>query len=229
MKNILSLSLIMLSFLSTFAQKSAVIAALNKQGIDTSILSAQSKQKPNDYSYDLKYTSIAENKETVTLANFNPSKPEAERWTVISIEGKTPSKSAIATFRKNHIKPSAAVSLPDESTYQVEKETADILVISYKLDARSIPAEASFMKDCRLHLNINLKTKKLEKIESLNEKPLKIKIFNAQKMDLVVTLGYNEAEQQYYTISEDLNLIIKFLGQLVPMETLSEYSNYKKI
>jgi len=229
MKNFLSLSLLMLSFLSTFAQKSSVISALTKYHIDTNILNAQSKPKLANYSYDLKYTSIGDNKETVTLANFDPSKPEAERWTVISIQGKSPSKSDIATFRKNHIKPSAAAALPDESTYQVEKETPESLVISYKPDPKSIPAEAAFMKDCRLHLTVNLKTKRLEKIESLNEKPLKIKIFNAQKMDLVVTLGYNETEKQYYTVSEDLNLIIKFLGQLVPMETLSEYSNYKKI
>jgi len=229
MKKLLLLIFLNLSVLLSFAQKSLVIDAFTKHGIDPSILEAQTKQRSDNYAFDYKYTSISGNKETVTTASFDPSKPEQDRWTVISVKGKTPSTSEIKAFRKSHSQPQPISGKVDESTYKIEKQNADLLLISYKQDPSSISAEASFMKDCRLYMTVNLKTKRLEKLQSLNEKPLKIKIFNAEKLDLVVKYIYNEKEKCYFTESEDLNLIVKFLGQLAPMETISEYSNYRKI
>jgi len=229
MKKLLLFAFLNLSALLSFAQKSLVFDAFTKHGIDAAILDAEIKKRPDNYAFDFKYTSIASNKETVTMASFDPSKPEQERWTVISVKGKAPSASDIKTFRKNHAQPQPIAGKVDDSTYKIEKENADVLVISYKQDPTSLPSEAAFMKDCRVYMTVNLKTKRLEQVQSLNEKKLKIKIFNAEKLDLVVKFIYNETEKRYFTKSEDLNLIIKFLGQLAPMETLSEYSNYRKI
>ena len=229
MKKLLSISVLILLALNSFAQKSAVLSAFEKHGIDKSILEAKTIEKVDNYAFDFKYTSIAGDKETVTLAKYDPTKPMEERWTVISVKGKAPSKSQVNTFIKNHNVPKTAPALPDESTYKIEKETADILVISYKQDPNTLAAEAAFMKDCRLYMTVNLKTKRLESIQSLNEKPLKIKIFNAEKLDLMVKFTFDEAANRYFTASEDLNMIIKLLGQLAPMETISEYSNYKKV
>jgi len=229
MKKLLLLLFLNLTVLFSFAQKSLVLDAFAKYGIDVIILEPQAKQRPENFAFDYKYTSITGNKEVVTMANFNPSKPEQERWTVTSVKGKAPSASEIKTFRKSHSQAQPIAGKVDESTYKIEKENADQLVVSYKQDLSSMPSQASFMKDCRLYMTINLKTKRLEKLQSLNEKPLKIKIFNAEKLDLTVKYIYNEEEKRYLTESEDLNLIVKFLGQLTPMETISEYSNYRKI
>ncbi|WP_214227714.1 hypothetical protein [Pedobacter sp. B4-66] len=227
MKKIILLVILNLSALILFAQKSVVFESFKKYGIDPAILEINSGNRPENYTFDYKYTVITGDKETVTLAQFDPSKPEEERWQVISVKGKTPSRSEIKTFRKNHSKTPVAAKT-DDSSYKIEKVTADSLVISYKQIPESIPEEAKFMKDCKLYMTVNLKTGRLEKLQSLNEKPLKIKIFNAEKLDLVVKYKYDEKEKRYFTESEDLNLMIKFLGQLTPMETLSEYSNYKK-
>jgi hypothetical protein len=228
MKKIVVIFLLNVSVLTVMAQKQIVLDAFSKHGINESVLDPQNKQSSEDYAYDLKYTSISGNKESVTLVQYDPSKPADERWTVISVKGKTPSSSEVKTFKKNHSKQPVTAKV-DDATYLVEKETPDYLVISYKQDPASIPQETQFMKDCRLHMTINLKTKKMEKLQSLNEKPLKIKIFNAEKLDLVIKYNWNEQEKRYFTESEDLNLIVKFLGQLTPMETISEYSNYRKI
>jgi len=228
MKKLLFLTILNFSVLMSFAQKSVILDAFTKYSIDPSILEMETKERPKDYMFDYKYTTITGNKESVTLAKYDPSKPEEERWTVISVKGKAAGASDIKAFRKNHSKP-PVTARTDENTYKIEKENAESLVISYKQDAASLPAEASFMKDCRIYMTINLKTKRMEKLQSLNEKPLKIKIFNAEKLDLVVKYTYDEQEKRYFTESEDLNLIVKFLGQLAPMETISEYSNYKKI
>lgn len=226
MKKLLTVLLLSVLLQNVSAQKQAVLDAFKNHGIDASIL--EPRQQPENYSYDFKYTTITNDKATVTLAKYDPSKAMADRWTVISVKGKAPSQGEIKTFRKNRSKPPVNAKI-DEATYLIEKETADYLVISYKQDPSSIPDEAKFMKDCRQHMTINLKTKRMEKLQSLNEKPLKIKIFNAEKLDLIVKFNWNEQEQRYFTESEDMNLIIKFLGQLAPMETISEYSNYKKL
>lgn len=228
MKKLLTLLLLSVSALTVSAQKQAVLDAFKKHGIDTAVLGQNLKKQPDNYTYDLKYSTITGDKEAVTLAKYDPSQPADDRWTVISVKGKAPSSGEIKTFKKNHSKQPVA-GKTDDATYLVEKETPDYLVISYKQDPASIPEEAKFMKDCRQHMTINLKTKRMEKLQSLNEKPLKIKIFNAEKLDLVIKFTWNEEEQRYFTESEDLNLIVKFLGQLAPMETLSEYSNYKKL
>ncbi|MES2458912.1 MAG: hypothetical protein V4594_25400 [Bacteroidota bacterium] len=226
MKKLLTLLLLSVLTQTVSAQKQAVLDAFKKHDIDPVLL--EPRQQPDNYSYDFKYTSIAGEKATVTIAKYDPSKPLDDRWTVVSVKGKAPSSGEIKTFKKAHSK-QPVVSKIDEATYLIEKETPEYLVISYKQDPSSIPDEAKFMKDCRQHMTINLKTRRMEKLQSLNEKPLKIKIFNAQKLDLVVKFTWNEQEQRYLTESEDLNLIVKFLGQLAPMETISEYSNYKKI
>lgn len=228
MKKLFSILILTASVLSALAQKQAVLDAFSKHGIDPAILEPKIKERPDNYAFDLKYSTITSGKESVTLAKYDPTKAEDDRWTVISVKGKAPSASEIKSFKKNHSK-QPVTAKTDDATYLVEKETPDYLVISYKQDPTSIPQEAQFMKDCRQHLTINLKTKKMEKLQSLNEKPLKIKIFNAEKLDLVVKYVWNEKEGRYFTESEDLNLIVKFLGQLAPMETLSEYSNYKKV
>jgi len=228
MKKIILLTVLNLAVLVSFAQKSVVLESFKKYGIDPSILDPKSTQRSEKYTFDYKYTTVTDNKETVILAKFDPSKPQEERWTVISVKGKAPSASDIKAFRKNHGKPPVTATI-DENTYKIDKVNADFLIISYKQNPASLPAEASFMKDCKLYMTINLKTKRLEKLQSLNEKPLKIKMFNAEKLDLVAKYKYDENEKRYFTESEDLNLMVKFLGQLMPMETISEYSNYKKI
>lgn len=228
MKKLLLMSVLTFSVLSLFAQKSLVLESFNKHGIDPSLLDPKLRERPDNYSFDFKYTAVAGNKETVTLANFNPAKPEEERWTVISVKGKAPSAAEIKSFRKTHAKVPVTSGI-DDSSYKIEKENEDVLVVSYKQDPATLPEEAQFMKDCKLYLTVNLKTKRMETLQSLNEKPLKIKIFHAEKLDLLAKYIYNEQEKRYFSVSEDLNLMIKFLGQITPMETISEYSNYKKI
>ena len=226
MKKLLMIVLLGALMQTASAQKQAVLDAFKKHGIEADLLIP--KQQPENYSYDFKYTSISNEKATVTIAKYDPAKPADDRWTVISVKGKTPSSGDVKAFKKNRSK---KPSLPviDDATYRIEKESTAYLVISYKQDPSSLPDEAKFMKDCRQHMTINLKTKRMEKLQSLNEKPLKIKIFNAEKLDLTVKYNWNEQEKRYFTASEDMILIVKFLGQPAPIETISEYSNYKKI
>lgn len=223
----LALFLLVVSALTASAQKSVVLDAFSKHGIDAGILNANSLQLPDDYAFDFKQTTIAAGKETIIIAKFDPSNPKEEQWTVVSSNGKSPSKSDINTFRKNQTKEPGA-NQTDEASYKIEKESADYLVISYKQDPVSIAKEAAFMKDCRLYMTINLKTKKLEQVEAINEKPLKIKILNAEKLNLVTKYTKNDQANRYFPTYQTLNIQAKFLGQAVTVQTITEYSNYAK-
>ena len=92
MKALLSLLLWVISTLHVSAQKSVVLDAFSKHGINASILDAKNLQQPDNYAYNVKEATTAAGKETVIEAKFDPSGPKDEEWTVVSVNGKSPSK-----------------------------------------------------------------------------------------------------------------------------------------
>lgn len=212
------------------AQKNVVMAAFDKHGIDRSILDPAIKQRPDDVAFDLKHTSYNTNgKAKVITAKYDPSKTGEERWTVLTVNDKRPSKSDISKFMKEHAKPAPNGTAILDASYKIEKETPDELVVSYMLDPATIPSEASFLADCRNHLTINLKSKRLEQLQTLNEKAVKIKILKATKLDLIIKYIYNEQLKRYLPLSENLVVIVRLLGQESQIETMAEYSGYKVV
>jgi len=45
---------------------------------------------------------------------------------------------------------------------------------------------------------------------------------------MVVNYEYNEDEKNYFVQKEDLDMEVKLLGQLVTINEINEFSNYKK-
>ncbi|MCV9929732.1 hypothetical protein OIU83_18875 [Flavobacterium sp. LS1R49] len=219
--------LLMMFTFTASAQKSKVMDAFFKYGIDSSILNLEKTKRPDNYAFNFKQTIITSASEVVTIAEFDPGNSKAGCWTVISIDGKAPSKSAINTFRKNQNKPSPIFQI-DDASYKIEKETADQLVVSYKLDPSKITKDNGFIKDCRFYMVINLKSKKLDQIQTLNEKPVKVTILTADKFDLVVKYKWDDQAKQYLPVNEKLHMEAKFIGQATNIETITEYSNYIK-
>lgn len=218
---------LLVASLHVSAQKVAVLDAFSKNNIDESILDPNNLKQPEDFAYELKQKVIAAGKEKTTVATYDPSNPKEEQWTVVSIEGKSPSKSEINSFRKNQNQPDDASKI-DDASYKIEKQTSDQLVISYKVDPGTVAKKAAFLKDCRSYMTINLRTKKLEQIQALNEKPVKIAILKADKLDLTLKYTWNDQAKRYVTTTSNLGIQAKFLGQSADIQTISEYSNYTK-
>jgi len=212
---------------SASAQKSKVLDVFFKYGIDSSILNPEKTKRPDNLAFDYKQTVITSAKETETIAKFDPSLSGVEQWSVVSIDGKSPSKSAVNSFRKNQSK-AAGTTPTDDTTYKIEKETPDQLVISYKVDPSNLTKENAFVKDCRFYMTINLKTKKLDQIQTLNEKPVKVNILTADKFDIVLKYKWNDEAKQFVPVSENLTMEAKFIGQATNIQTITEYSNYQK-
>ncbi|OXA67819.1 hypothetical protein B0A67_21670 [Flavobacterium aquidurense] len=209
------------------AQKSKVMDVFFKYGIDSGVLNPEKTKRPDNYAFDFKQTIITSASEGITIAKFDPANSGPERWTVVSIDGKTPSKSAVNTFRKNQSKESPALKV-DDASFRIEKETADQLVISYKVEAASLNKENGFIKDCRFYMTINIKSKKMDQIQTLNEKPVKVAILTADKFDLVVKYKWDDQAKQYLPVHEKLIMEAKFIGQATNVETITEYANYTK-
>jgi len=77
-------------------------------------------------------------------------------------------------------------------------------------------------------MTINLKTKKLEQVQTLNEKPVKVNILTADKFDIVLKYKWNDQAKQFVPVNENLTMEAKFIGQATNIQTITEYSNYVK-
>lgn len=226
MKVLFPLLLLMSIMLRVSAQKPVVLEIFSKYGIDPAILNSDELKRPDGYAFDFKQTVATAGKQTVTVAKFDPSSPNGEQWTVVSLDGKTPSKGELNSFRKNQV--ISATPKPDDSSYKIEKENQDYLQISFKLDPNSIPKDAAFMKDCKSYLTVNLKTKKLEQSQIINEKPVKIKILTAEKFEGISKYNWNAQEKRYLITAEEVNIQAKFMGQAVNVQTSTAYTNYTR-
>lgn len=219
---------LLLMTLRPMAQRSEVTALLVKHGIDTADLSLNIKKNQEGLAFDLKYSTITSGTEKITLARYDPLKPQGSNWTVISVDGKSASATQNKRFNKERVNPGMAAANADADSLKLESETDSTLVISYTFDPAGLTGDAAFLKECRSFLSFNLKSKRLEKIHTVNEKPVKIKIVKAEKLDLTITLSYDEKLKRYLPQKEDLVLVVKMLGQLTSIETISDYSNYRK-
>lgn len=226
MSGCIILTVLIASAINASAQKAVVDSVFSKHGLDQFILDPANFRLPVDHAFDLKESTITAGTTKVIEAKFDPSHPPKDQWTVVSVDGKSPSLYESNTFRNTKAK--QAVDKPDDKTYKIESESADKLVISYKLEAKSIPRETDFLKDCRVYMAIDLKTKHLSQLQLLNEKPVKVGPLQAKKFELVTKYTYNETTKRYLPASDNLILDAEFLKKAVTTQIKTEYSNYIK-
>ncbi len=226
LRTVLTLFILSALLMRASAQKALVVSVFSKYGLDESILDPANLRLPTDYAFELKESTIIAGKTKVLIAKFNPAASGREQWNVVSVDGKTPTLYEINTFRNTRSKP--PVDIPDEASYKIESETADQLAISYKLNNTIIPKDATFLKDCKAILTIDLKKKQLSQLELLNEKPVKIGPLTANRFNIVTRYTYEPSTKRYLPISDNLDMEAKFIGKTVSTQVETVYSNYKK-
>lgn len=208
------------------AQKSLIINTLSKHNIDQSLLDPSNLRVPVDRAFDLRESTTNAGKTKVLEAKFEPSGAGREHWTVVSVDGKKPSLYETNMFRNTREK--SPVDKPDETTYRIDSETADQLVISYKLDAASIPRDATFLKDCRAVLTVDLKSKQLTQLQLVNEKPVRIGPLTASKFEIVTKYDFDKLARRYLPLKDDLHMKAAFLGKTISTYIETIYSGYNK-
>ena len=216
------LAALLLTSTTLFAQRATVLQALKKYNVTEDVLNTNLKANLEKYPHQIERTVTFNDKDKVYISSFDPNKQNPPQWTLVSVNGKSPSKADQKAFDKEHdMKIDFKI---DENTLKVAKDDGTSLEISYQLDPTSLDQDHGFLKDCLYTLHINAKTGRLEKLTEANLKNLKIKILKVTKMITLINYKYIEKDKIYVPIDSRVELVIKLLGNEMPMITSEKYS-----
>lgn len=207
---------------TAFAQKAAVLQVLKKYNVSEDVLSTNLKANLEKYRHEVQRTVTLNEKDKVYISTFDPMKQELPQWTLVSVNGKSPSKNEQKAFTKEH--DNKLDFKIDESSLAIAKDDGSQLEITYQFDPASLDKEHGFLKDCLYTIHINAKTGKMEKITETNLKDLRIKILKVTKMTTLVNYRYIEKDKLYVPTDSRVEIIIKMLGNELPMVTSEVYS-----
>jgi hypothetical protein len=125
---------------SAFSQNEEVMKKLKEAGITSELLSSNLKDSDAEYFYDVKITTVNSSETKVEECKFDPTKKIGERWILKTVNGGTPSKKDLKNFDKAHNTKQPDINgKVDESSWGIEKDDADYLVVSFKYDKTSLP------------------------------------------------------------------------------------------
>jgi len=203
---------------------------LSELGISSDLSFKNLSENTAEYSYKATFTEITSDKTTVQIANFDPRKEQGSRWTLETVNGKTPSKKDIKKFNKAHNSTEEETAAnPDENSIKIVSDDEHLLVIGLKYKESDLPEESKFLAQCDAELYFDKEAKRLYKVKFFNKAPLKIKIFNVVKLDMTVELMPSPEGET--TVIQDQNTImdVKMLRQMVEITHKAEYYDYKKL
>ncbi len=212
----------------SFSQKAEVMEKLKEYNFSEDLLTENVKDADALYSFTQKMTTINSNGATEEISNFDPNKKVGDKWELVSVNGNSPTKKEKKTFNKNHNSTKEVNGELDEHSWKIVSDGDDYLVISFRYDKKTLPKKYAFLGDCIGYAFFNKATKELEKSEFKNEGPIKIKVLNVQHLDMVIHYLKDE-DGTYLMKTMNMDLEVYFLGQVVDVKEISEYSDYKKV
>jgi len=223
------LLIVITASLTSCAQKEDVEKKFNEYQLSAKFLTTNLKDADAEHYFDLKTTIVNGAETKIVESTFDPSKNVGKRWNLVSVNQVSPLIKEIKEFDKTHNTTQEGVNGQiDASSWNIEKDDDAYLVLSFRHDKKSLPRKFSFLGDCKGLAYYNKKTERLEKTEFVNEKPLKIKVFNVTRLDMVVHYKFNHEDAVYLIHTEELDMEVMLLGQIVPIKEINEYGNYSK-
>ncbi len=155
-----------------------------------------------DFEQRFAYTEASMSGETRTVARFDPSKPEGERWTLLSFDNRPPSVEETEAFLEEkswdqHPGKSNGdndiLGLVDPDTLTLIKETDDHWLLAFKPDFDSEDAEdRKFFKHMRGEVQISKADGAIESMDIRNTKPIR-PIIGAKIKSMVMRFEFGEA------------------------------------
>lgn len=225
-------TVVLLFFLGTTvvqAQKSELEKKLNELGITSGLAFNDLSGNNSAFSCKATMTEITSDKTTVRKASFDPRKEEGSHWTLLSVDGRTPSKKEFKHFNKEYNTSNDNLKAePDKNSWTIVSEDEHLLVIGLKYNEADLPHKYKFLAECNAEIYVDKEAKRLYKVKFYNTTPLKIKIFNVIKLDMTVELM--PAADGSTTLTKDQTIVmdVKMLGQMVEITEETAYYDYKK-
>ncbi len=215
---------------NTFSQKAEIEKRLAEYGVSADNMFNGFGVENSNYTCDAKFTEITTDETTVSLASFDPRKPQGSQWTLESINGKAPGNMELKNFNKAH---NVMIDNPNgetyESSWEIIKDDEHFFVVGLKYTKSSLPHKYKFLAKCRAEMYIDKEAKRLYKIRFYNEGDLKFKIFKVIKLDMTVVFVQNAENKTYLIKDEHIVMDAKLLGQVVEIKVINEFFDYKKV
>lgn len=136
-----------------------------------------------DFDKDFAYTETQMNGDTRTVARFDPSAPEDERWTLLSFDNRPPSIEETEAFLEekswdrgggNAGGDADVLELINLETLSLLDETADYWLLSFKPDFdEEDEGDRKFFRHMAGELKISRKTGAVEYVDIRNTKPIR--------------------------------------------------------
>jgi len=230
MTPVLLLLFIMGTISQLTAQKAEIEKRLAELGISSDLAFNNLSENNINYSCNAIMTETTTEKTTVEKASFNPLKDDGSRWTLISVNGDTPSKKDIKKFNKAHNDSGNRIQAkPDENSMKIITDNEHILVIGLQYKESDLPKKYKFLAQCNSEIYVDKEAKRLYKIRFFNTEPLKIKVFNVVKLDM--TMEFMQSSDGETTLLKDETTImdVKLFGKMVEIIEKSDFYDYNKV
>lgn len=224
------LLLTLMAFISACTTNEEVLRELENHKITGELLTHNLRDADARHYFELKSVMINGEEKSITESTFDPTKEIGKRWTLVSVDGNTPTDQEQKDFDKTHnTKRKDINGRVDKKSWGIEKNNKDSLIFSFRFDKQSLPHKYAFLEECKGLAYYNKQTGRLEKAEFVNEKPIKIKLLNVSRLDMIVYFEYREEEGNYLIRSEELDMDVSLFGQEVLIRENNEYSNYRLV
>ena len=215
---------------SSFSQQDEIKKKFEEYNLKVDFLTENLKDADAQYSFNFKITTITSQDTKVKTGRFDATKPVGQRWILLKVNGNAPSKKELKDFDKSYnTKQDDMNGKVDDNSWKIERDDDDYFVINFKYDKNTLPKKYNFLGDCTGKAYFNKKSKRLEKAKFVNDEPLKIKIFKVNDLVMDVNYAYNEDGKTYLVSKENLDMKVKLLGQLMDIDEITEYTDYKKV
>jgi len=187
-------------------------------------------------SYSFKANSVTT---TVQTANNTTSKVEkvysydsekkaGEKFTLVSVKGREPSKKDIKHFNKekNTTETDKAMTLKEQDFF-IESDDDKTSVIGFNMPKEELSPKIAFMVHSTGYIYIDKTSKKITKIQIKSNEAFNMKIFHVTSMIIDVNFNYNEEHNQYYIESENTKMKVLILGSTANFTLDEKYSEFK--
>jgi len=212
------------------AQKADIEKRLIDLGISGDLAFNNLSENSSDYSCNVTMTETTSDKTTVEKANFDPRKAEGSRWTLNTIDGRSPSKKDIKKFNKAHnAKQDNLKAEPDDNSWKIVSEDEHMLVIGLQYNEANLPHKYKFLAQCNAEIYVDKEAKRLYKVKFYNTAPFKLKGINVVKLDMTIELMLAEDGKAMLLKDETIIMDVKLLGQLIEITEETEFYDYKKV
>ena len=212
------------------AQKADIEKRLIELGIEADMAFNNLSENSSGYACNATMTETTTENVTVDKASFDPGKDEGSRWTLNTVDGRSPSKKEIKKFNKAHnAKQDNLKAEPDDNSWEIVSEDEHLLVIGLKYNEADLPHKYKFLAQCNAEIYVDKEAKRLYKVKFYNTSPIKIKIFNVVKLDMTIELMPAANEKTMLIKDETIIMDVKLLGQLVEIKEEIVFYDYEKV